>query len=114
MRIGVTSKAVSLSRIDPRQACKRKRRSNRQRYYRHRPCDSVGLDDWGLAVRVSVRGVSCLVSGEMHLVLRERIDKTCKAGLTCKTDKAPANSRTREALCPSDMLREEAGEALAL
>ena len=79
----------------------------------------------GLLLGVSVRGVSCLV---LDLVLRERRDKTgqeetlhtvwagqtCKACVAGKTDKAPANSRTREALCPSDILRGEAGEALAL
>jgi hypothetical protein len=73
-----------------------------------------------LLLGVSVGGVSCLVLDEMHLVLGERLGtpgkgrQTCKAGVTGKTDKAPANSRTREALCPSDMLRGEAGEALAL
>ncbi len=82
----------------------------------------------GLLLGVSVRGVSCLVVGEMRLVLRVRRDKTgqeetlhtvwagqsCRASVTGKTDKTPANSRTREALCPSDILRGEAGEALAL
>ncbi len=53
MRIGVISKAVSLSGIDPRQVCKRKRRSNRQGY---RPCDSVGLEAWGLANRDVCKG----------------------------------------------------------
>ncbi len=75
------------------------------------------------------RGVCCLVLDEMLLVLRERegttgkaetrrlaggARQTCTAVVTSETDKAPANSRTREALCPSDMLRGEAGEALAL
>ncbi len=78
---------------------------------------------------VSVRVVSCLVLDEMRLVLLERrgttgkaettrlaggARQTCKAVVTGETDKAPANSRTREALCPSHMLRGEAGEALAL
>jgi hypothetical protein len=67
----------------------------------------LGVTIRGLLLGVSVRGVSCLVLG---LVLRERRDKTgkeetlhtvwagqtCKAGGTGKTDKAPANSRTRD------------------
>ncbi len=85
----------------------------------------LGVTIRGLLLGVPVRGVSRLVLG---LVLRERRDKTgkeetlhtvwagqtCKAGGTGKTDKAAANSRTREALCPSDLWRVEAGEALAL
>ncbi len=37
---------------------------------RYRPCDSVGLEAWGLAIRDV-----CLVSDGMRLVLRERRDK---------------------------------------
>jgi hypothetical protein len=64
--------------------------------------------------------VSCLVGEKRHdsqgrdeKTIRG-VRQTCKAFVSGETDTAPANSRTRDALCPSDILRGEAGEALAL
>ena len=66
-----------------------------------------------LLLGVSERGVSCgvLHGGRGTTVKAETIGlsgglrQTCKAFVTGKTDKEPANSRTRDALCPSDIVR---------
>ena len=82
-----------------------------------------------LLLGVSARGISCgvLKGGGGTTVKAETIGlsgglrQACKACVTGKTDKEtgktdkePANSRTRDALCPSDIVRGEAGKALTL
>ena len=73
-----------------------------------------------LLLEVSGRGVECVVLQEVTTVKAETIGlsggvrHTRKTLVLGKTDKEPANSRTRDALCPSDIGRGEAGKALTL
>ena len=62
----------------------------------------LGGASWGLLLGVSVRGVSCFFLRERRgttakaetIGLSGGVRQTCKAFVSGKTDKAPANSRT--------------------
>ncbi len=79
MRIRITSKAVLKTRVDMQHTCERKDGATDKI---NRGTDHVTRLKWTslcLLLGVSVRGVSCLVLGDMRLVLLERRGKTGKA-----------------------------------